>query len=385
MLLRKNLLFGIIFILFSASAISCSSPATSDIQSPVIISSGSDCYIVYSRSSSDYVVRQAKNLGTQIEEYCESFVTLSSDWAASKNKEAVEILFGYTNRPESIKAYGELPETGYIIREDNGKIVIAATSEKLLTLAAHRFFSEYGSLNTGISVPRKIEIKESDFSFFNIACNGSSKTNILIPDDSSPEMVSLAEFAALQINKKCSTNIRVIKHSEASNTDGSIFVSNNDNYLSVNKSSISYMNDRLNICGSNDTSAANALAIFIDRIINSCDKKEDGIYHIYFPTDEIIENEWRYNVPIFTGGNFDGSENISSNSYSVYFSNVMEKDCENYIEILKALNFVPRSVTENAGVHTSVFKKGNTEITIIFSKESGNATLVILGEVFARN
>ena len=155
MFLKKNLFLGFILIISALSVCNCS-PACQSPQSssPVIISSGTDCVIVYSQSSSDYVVRQAKNLGTQIEDYCQSYVTLNSDWHTDKqnstNKESVEILFGKTNRPESIEAYSELPEHGYIIKEKNGKIVIAASSEKLLKIASKRFFSDYTSLNTGI-------------------------------------------------------------------------------------------------------------------------------------------------------------------------------------------------------------------------------------------
>ena len=384
MLLKKNLLLGIIFIFFAANAIACSSPVPSEGNSPVIISSGSECSIIYSKSSSDYVVRQARNLGTQIEEYCESFVTLSSDWAPIKNSDTIEILFGYTNRPESIRAYEELPETGYIIREDGGKIVIAATSEKLLNLAAHRFFTEYSSLNTGISVPEKFEIKESDFSFFNIACNGSSDTNIIVPDNSSSEVISLANYAAEQINKKCNTQIKVLKHSETESLKNSIFICNDDKYLSNNKSNISYMNDCLNLRGSDESSTLNALSLFIDHIIHSCDKKEDGIYQIYFPMDEVIENEWKYSVPVFTCGNFIKSESVTNNSYSLSFSEAVESDYRNYLEILKIVGFVPQSSNESSGTYTSVFKKESTEISVTYSKEHSSVTLLISGKVFAQ-
>ena len=134
------------------------------------------------------------------------------------------------------------------------------------------------------------------------------------------EVINLANYAAEQINKKCNTEIKVIKHSEVESFKNSIFVCNDDKYLSDNKSNISYMNDCLNLRGSDDSSTLNALSLFIDHIIHSCDKKEDGIYQIYFPMDEVIENEWRYTVPVFTCGNFQRSESVSNNSYSPYAS-----------------------------------------------------------------
>jgi len=383
MLLKKNLIISLLIFISAFTGCSSLAPDTKEnTQSPVIIGAGCDCNIVYSKSSSDYVVRQAKSLEVQIEDSCSSFVTLNSDWTSSSADDTVEILFGNTTRPESIKAYSELPENGYIIREENGKIIIAATSEKLLKVASIRFMSDYVSINTGIAVPKNTNVVESDFTFFNIACDGKANSDIIIPDNASPAIQKLANFAAYQINKKCNSDVKVMKIGEAHNIRGAILVSTNDKYLSQNESSISYVSNRLDIKGANEFSTINALSLFIDHIVHSCDKKEDGVYHIYFPTDEVIESEWDYSVPVFAGGILNKAERISGDSYVLYFDGALENDYRNYLDILKILGFIPTSSSEKDGNYSCSLKNDKTDVLVSFSEKSGNVSIFVKGAVF---
>ena len=381
MFYKKNLLlclFLIVVVLLS----SCSSLTSSENHSSsVIIGFGSDCSIVYSKSSSDYVVRQAKSLETQIENSFGSFVTLNSDWTVqTDDPDTVEILFGNTSRPESVRAYADLPENGYIIREENGKIVIAATSEKLLKLASVRFLSDFVSMNTGISFPKNTNIIKSDFSFFNIAFDGTSDVSIVIPDDSTPAVQKLASYAANQINKKCNTEIKVINQSNAQGISGAILVSSSDKLLTKNESCISFIDNRLDIKGANEFSTINALSLFIDHVVNSCDKKEDGNYHIYFSTDTVIQIEWDYSIPIFAGGSFEKAERISSNSYALHFSGALESDYRNYIDILKILGFTPVNSSEKEDICSCELNNTETNVAITFSRETGNVSIHLSGK-----
>ncbi|MBE6544214.1 MAG: hypothetical protein E7675_07410 [Ruminococcaceae bacterium] len=385
MLNKKNLLIGFLIIISSIALGSCA--ASSPIESsPVIVSSGTECTIVYANSSSDYIVRQVKSLEKQIEEYCGSFVTLKSDWNYSsdstKENGTVEILFGKTNCPESIEVYSSLPENGYIIKEVNGKIVIAATSEKLLRAASLRFFSTYFSLSSGITVPGRAQIKEEDLPFFNIAYNGISDTKIIIPTDSSSELERLAVYAAQKINNKCNTKIQVVKDLPSISIKNSILITNNSKRLSNTESRISFVDSTLHIEGSNELSTINAISLFIDHVIHSCDKKNDGYYHIYFPKNELIADEWNYSIPIFPSGSFVGSECVANNSYSLQFSDIHEDDYRNYIEILKILGYTAYSSGENKGVSFANFKKDTTDIYMAYNTEKSSATLLISGNVF---
>lgn len=386
MFLKKNLILGFIIFISALSFSGCAANEPSK-GSHVIITSGSECSIVYSKASSDFVVRQVKNLETQIEEYCGSFVTLKSDWNSttdnSANADSIEILFGKTNRPESLDVYASLPENGYIIKEVNGKIVIAATSEKLLRAASIRFFSEYVSLNSGINVPEHAEIVESDFPFFNIAYNGVSDTKIIIPTDSSPEIEKLAQYAANQINSKCNTSIKVIKELPSLSKRNSILITNNSKRLSENESRISFVDSTLHIEGSNELSTINALSLFINHVIHSCDKKTDGDYHIYFHKNELIADEWNYSFPIFPGGSYVGADSISNTSYLLQFADTLEDDYRSYLEVLKLLGYSSYSSGEKNGIYFTDFKKDKTEIRITYYKEKGSATILVAGKVFS--
>lgn len=383
---KKNLLLCFILIVSAIGICSCTSQGPTVNDSSVIISSGSECHIVYSKASSDYIVRQAKNLETQIEEYCGSFVTLKSDWSSSTESngknDAIEILFGQTDRQESQAAYDKLPENGYIITESNGKIIIAATSEKLLRTATLRFFSEYMSLNNGINFPKNSEIIESDFPFFNIAYNGISDTKIIIPVDSSLEIEKMAQYAAYQINSKCNTEIQVVKNLPSVSIKDSILITNNSKRLSDGEYQISFTDSTLHIEGANELSTINALSIFINHVINSCDKKSDGFYHIYFPKNELIASEWNYSIPIFPGGSYVGMECISSNNYCLQFVDVLEDDYRNYLEVLKILGFSSYSSSENKNLFSANFRRDNTDISVNYSTEKGLLKVNISGSIF---
>ncbi len=383
MFIKKKLFLGLIFILCGVSFIGCSAFNNEpDYKLPVVISSGSDCVIIYSQSSSDYVMRQAKGLGTQIEEYCNSFVTVDSDWHSTvtenKNVNKVEILFGKTNRPESVEVYNELPENGYIIKEVDGKVVIAATSEKLLRSASKRFMKEYNSLNMGINVPVGAEIVESNFSFFNIAYNGNSDKCIVIPDDTSEDIKNLAEYAANVINDKCGTKIPVIPKSKSNALNGAIIITTGTSE-GAGQSSISYKDGNLIIKGNDDYSTVNAISLFIDHIVHSCDKKSDGLYHVYFPTDEVISDEWDYAIPIFPGGTFFGAETITAGSYNLIFTDSTEADYRNYVGILKILGYIPYSSTESSDFASVSLKDDKSDVIISITKSKNKVNILLSG------
>ena len=154
----------------------------------------------------------------------------------------------------------------------------------------------------------------------------------------------------------------------------------NETELSENESCISFEDGSLHIEGSDTFSTINAISIFIDHIVHSCDKKEDGSYHIYFPKNQVISDEWDFAIPIFPGGSFVSSECISNENYSLIFRDVQESDYRNYLEIIKLLGFVPQSSTDNISSASSSFIKGKTFAMISYSAQEGSISIYLSGK-----
>lgn len=116
--------------------------------------------IIYYKKAAGYV-------RNKISEILQAEFAIDTDFENPRNPipaDAHEILVGITTREESISTEQDLPESGYIIRVTEHKVVVLATEKNLLSQAINEFFSnvvqnpEYNK-DGRLALPIGLEIK----------------------------------------------------------------------------------------------------------------------------------------------------------------------------------------------------------------------------------
>ena len=175
--------------------------------------------IIRPSKSSDSLVASAVNLRRTLDEVAEG-ISISDDWVKSADQiptEALEILIGETNRPESADVLAELLVDDYAIKyfPESGRIVICGGSDAA-TLKAIDHFVEF-CLNGG-------EI-ESTLSFFSagqyavtecLLCGEAIENyTLVIPNNADADERYAAELITNQIREKTGKGLVTVKESDA--------------------------------------------------------------------------------------------------------------------------------------------------------------------------
>lgn len=317
--------------------------------------------IIYGKDAGDTVVHQASLLCKELEDKCKIEIYTQSDWEYRPNDslenhgsdKIIEILLGTTNRQLSIDTYNSFQNTNeYVIKAQQGSLVIAATTEQLLVDAVNEFKDEFLEQKAlKIVIPDGTELRNSNYSFFDIAKNGSSSCTVVIPDNASTRIRNMASSVSSKINTLCDTNIKVRTESQVESTEGCILIGNLEdadckritNTLDIGQSIIKYVNSKIIIAGYNDTAILNGIFSFMGNIVMKHDKRSDGTPYIYFPTELELTDTWLHIAPSVPGAIVTDSAQLSTNLFTVCFDDVDSDEFYNYEELLKNLEFIVTS------------------------------------------
>lgn len=352
---------SLLILLLSATLIACSASNTADQDSNSFIidkSKNFEYIIIYGKNAGDAVVHQASLLCNELKEKCNVNAYTQSDSEYRQNdslenqgpEKTMEILLGTTNRNESIELYNSF-EAGneYIIKAKNEKLVIGATTEQLLVRAIERFKAEYLSKKQlKVIIPEDTELRDNSYSFFDIAKKGYSNCTVVIPENSSSRIKNMATSLTNKINNLCETNIKVAYENEIDSTENCILIGNLQDVdsqsviksLRNNQSVIKIKNSKLIIAGYSDTSLINGIFSFIGNIIMNSDKCPDGSNYLYFPLELELTDTCNHIAPNVPGGILASNSEHSNNLYSITYTDVTKEEFNNYVELIKNLNFI---------------------------------------------
>lgn len=133
--------------------------------------------IIYPEKASSACRGAARELKSALEAVCGGSIAMEDDWSKDgtvSDADANEILVGATNRPQSAAVAGAFDsQTGWSVRIEGKRIVVAATDDSLLYYAVSALASSVRANGTGIAMlPLGLSLAEDSFTAIKIAEDG---------------------------------------------------------------------------------------------------------------------------------------------------------------------------------------------------------------------
>ncbi len=359
----------------------------------IVISEDSKIFIVYGCKASDYVIKNAQNLGNTLKEQTGASVVIKSDWKFNEKNDlrpddrtAVVILYGDTDQELSKSCYESIREDGfegYMVKTTGNHIVISATTEKLLMSAAEDIIADYSKEDRTFEIPCDKSIKSTENNFFCIADKGQVKADFVIKEGVGEDARALTRLAAQMIGKKCNKSADVYFEGEYIESENNCIIVSLDDIDTENAeqhehiSRIKCENGRLYISGSDDVSLLSAISSFIGEVIINCDRRENGGNLFYFPEYRSISYSWNYPLPIIPSCTLDNYMTSDAVELRFEFGGATDQVFSSYSDILRKIGFSLIDVQSLNECELSVFYKDYTKVYIKYYSNDSKITLAV--------
>ncbi len=176
--------------------------------------------VVRSERAAQSVVSAAVDLKTKLSEQAEG-ITISDDWHKASEEfpaEALEILVGETNRPESVETKKQLLENDFAVKyyPASRRIVILGGSDEA-TIKAISYFLEFclknGEIESSLSF-----LSAGQYTVTECILNGSpiAEYSLVIPNNSDDDEDYAAELISYIVAEKTGIRLETVKQSAAS-------------------------------------------------------------------------------------------------------------------------------------------------------------------------
>ena len=358
--------------------------------------------VVRSDSASDLVVKESLRICRTIADATGKKVDLVTDWQrkgsfqeepnrgsdAPAEDGGLELLVGLTSRAESEALLPEL--TGgdyYLLRTVGRKILIASTSEALLSDAVDKFLSDYVSIEDGkVRIAQKIDYQSDNYTFFRLARGGESRSGFVLPKDAGEPLFTAVRAIAKQMEKDYGCSFQIYREETLNSLQGMILVGKYDsalcqNILSTLKDTegiVKYAGGQLIITGKTDASVIAALSEFYALLRATPDTDCTGYPYVRLPGDVSLLCNWEQTeIPYLLGGHKETENSIATTEVQVIFSGVSTDLLERYTETLKKSGYsvLWRSVQDN---RSFLAENGKYRLQVNHSESLDTASVYIL-------
>lgn len=359
--------------------------------------------VVRSDSASDLVVKESLRIAGPSRTATGKKVDLVTDWQrkgsfqeepnrgsdAPAEDGGLELLVGLTSRTESEALLPELTDGDYyILRTVGQKILIASTSEALLSDAVDKFLSDYVSIEKGeVRIARKIDYQSDNYTFFRLARGGESRSGFVLPKDAGEPLFTAVRAIAKQMEKDYGCSFQIYREETLNSLQGMILVGKHDSALCQNILStledtegiVKYAGGQLIITGKTDggrdrRAEPNFTPCCAPRRIPTARVAPTSACRGTFPSCVIGS---RPRSPIFSADTKEAENSIATTEVQVTFAGVSTDLLERYAETLKKSGYsiLWRSVQDN---RSFLAENGKYRLQVNHSESLDTASVYIL-------
>ena len=283
---KKRLLLGILLLMLAVILAACGEtepevPEEPEIQSLKITEAGlSDYWVIRSDFSKDTVTKASVKVRKTIGEITGAELGITTDWDKNPTYEH-EIIVGETLREEGL-AYTfdriALGETGYVIKELDGKIYIVGGTEIGTSMGVDFFLDTFVKRGKDVEIPKDYEYihyHEYDMTLYINMMELDDSWKIVIPTDSDKRINAVAEKLRTGLYEKCGVYMNIV----TGKSQAKAFVISDEKPQTAGVHTIDVEGDRIVF----RSSATTGVAVCVDKFLSMYITEKFGKYN--FPAD----------------------------------------------------------------------------------------------------
>lgn len=321
--------------------------------------------VVLSESATSAVKSMANQIVSHIQEKTGVKISRVTDNTSKYPQGEHEILLGVSKRSETESALSSLTETGYLVKFENGKIILSASNDYMLQKAVDALLNTYFvSENETLKIDKNLNAFTSGTAEMSaLLQDGSFRYTIVYPSDAGAEVRDAASDLATGIRSMLNCKVEVKMDSlVADNADNyEVLVGetnrqeSKDLYQSLGVTDMrSVMTGNKIAVGSgiesNISLATNHFASLLQELVKGT-YDENYLINLGFSASKAVY-DWLNGVPTMSREHYIGTDDCGDNSIVMVWEEVSAEDFSSYIAQVKAADFtVKQEYTMGSNCH----------------------------------
>ena len=332
---------------------------------------------------------------------------LESDWlkaGVEPDDNALEILIGNTNRPQTSEALAKTGEAGFVIELIGNKLVLVGANDTLTVAAVDYFTKTYIPTISGgkLSLPENFCYLSEQYNVLSVIENGKSDFKIVYSDnlDNTADDKGIVDYR-VQLAKDIRSNIQKISGVAIGlgtdwvkgDTDTSgyyeILVGDTNRpesleakqSLAVNEYGVKVIGNKIVVTGWNEAAVGYATEVLYELMKQSVVTNANGTKSIKLVESTEAKKEkkeWATDIPEYEGATLTGSVTCNHNQLEYYYTDTDESEFAAYRAKLEAAGF--KLYCENTIVGNLFATYTNSQYFVhVYYVKSRNVVRIITG------
>lgn len=308
----------------------------------------------------------------------------------SVDPEALEILIGHTNRPETQQVLSEISGDEYAVAVVGKKIVITGKTDSVTVAAVDYFIENYlGEDSEGVVAGDLFYKASTDVAL--LIDNGSVNCEFVRPDKMDHMNTAMLKKLYNITRAQAGVSIATVNDSKSTDSDKVQILfgyTSRQESLAVRESTapegytIDFINNKIVIFAWTAEAMQEAIDRFSDILTYSCYVGDDGKTTMCILKERIsskqVASSYYKDVP-FKAGNVavDSIYDAHDNTMMLYWKNANADMYSSYVKALEAMGFTKyQSGVENSSIVSATYVKGDASAHVYLLKRTGELRVI---------